>query len=156
MIPGESITQEDSQLIESRSQSVRCLALIDIIFAFMYMLLSPFFAVSALISFMFAFCGYQGSKNYNKTQVLYYVSFLVVQNIFRIAIFITCLVNPSAFGIDELSNNSIVLNIISILINLYINYFIYSFYSLLNRYSQEALLALRADPQIIVVHGSLV
>ena len=105
MISTNSISYGDSEIIVSMSKTVKCLALIDIIFSFLNLMLSPFFAISAFITMMFALCGYYGSKNYNKNQVGWYLSYVIIQDIFRVGIFITYLVNPSAFGFDSVDTH---------------------------------------------------
>ena len=156
MIPNNSISYEDSQIILSKSKTVKCLALIDIIFAFLNLILSPFFAISALITLIFATCGYHGSKNLNKNQVLWYLFYVVIQDIFRVVVFITYLVNPSFFGLDEINVTTVFFNSIFILCYFYITYFIVKFYQQLNLYTQEELNSMNRGPEIVVVHGSLV
>lgn len=156
MISTNSISYGDSEIIVSMSKTVKCLALIDIIFSFLNLMLSPFFAISAFISMMFALCGYYGSKNYNKNQVGWYLSYVIIQDIFRVGIFITYLVNPSAFGFDSVDTITVIFNTLFILCYFYITYFIMKFYKLLKNYTQEELFALNSPPQLIVVQGTAV
>lgn len=154
MISTNSISYVDSEIIISMSKTVKCLALIDIIFSFLNLMLSPFFAISAFISIMFALCGYYGSKNYNRNQVGWYLSYVIIQDIIRVAIFITYLVNPNVFGLDSVNTITVVFNILFILCYFYITYFIMKFYQLLKNYSQEELFALRSPPQLVIVQGT--
>ena len=82
----EVITFEESLLIQQKGKTVKCLALIDIIFSFMHVILSPFFAIAAIISLIFGLNGYYGAKNYNKCNTRTYVTYLIIQNIFQIII----------------------------------------------------------------------
>lgn len=156
MIPIETINDDEQILILSTSKTVKCLALIDIIFAFLSVLLSPYLAIAAVICFAAGLCGYYGAKNYNKSHTLCYVLFLVLQNIFRLVIFISYCTNPSMFGVETVNFQTIFFNALILLLNIYINYYIYKFYRLLRNYSQEALTSLNAGPQLVIVHGNFV
>ena len=148
MIPA---SYTDSEIIVSMSKTVKCLALIDILFSFLNLILSPIFVIAALISMMFALCGYYGSKNYNKNQVCWYLYYVIIQDIFRVGTFIIYLLNPSPFGVDYVDTTTVVFNSLFILCYFYITYFIIKFYKLLKNYSHEEIFALNSPSQLIVV-----
>lgn len=148
------VSIDDANELAYRGKTVKCLALIDIVFSFFYIMVSPFFAISAFLSIIFATCGYYGAKNYNISQVFYYTTFLIIQNIFRILIFLIYLANPSYFNQDKIYVGTVLLNLFSISINVYINYYIHYFYKILKSYSQEQLNALVLSPQVIIIPGT--
>jgi len=156
MILIETINYDQQILILSTSKTVKYLALIDIIFAFLTVLLNPYLIIMAIICVGAGLCGYYGAKNYNKSHTLCYVLFLLLQNIFRPIVFITYWVNPSIFGMESVEFETIFFNAIILLLHVYINYYIYTFYCLLKVYSHEALTSLNIEPQLVIVHGSLV
>lgn len=148
------ISIDEASNISQRGKTVKCLALIDIIFSLFYILLSPFFFISTFIGLIFATCGYYGAKYFNKSKVFNYCIFLLIQNIFRIIIFLIYLVSPSYFNYNSVNVETILINIFSIFVNLYINKYIYDFYNLIKIYSQEQLNALSTSPQIVIVHST--
>ena len=72
MIAAGTISFDYALEIANHSRTVKCLALVDILFSFMYILLGPYFAISAIVSLVFGLCGYYGAKNYNKSQTFSY------------------------------------------------------------------------------------
>ena len=148
------ISIDEASDISQRGKTVKCLALIDIVFSLLYILFSPFFLISAIISLIFATCGYYGAKYFNKSKFFNFCIFLLIQNIFRIIIFLIYLISPSHFNSNSVSAATVLINIFSIFINLYINKFIYDFYNLIKIYSQEQLDALSTSPQIVIVHST--
>ena len=54
MINTEVIDPEVVEIIETKSSTIKCLALIDIFFAFIYIFASPFFACLISLSFNLA------------------------------------------------------------------------------------------------------
>jgi hypothetical protein len=152
----EVITLDESLMIQQKGKTVKCLAFIDIIFSFLHVILSPFFAIAALFSLIFGIHGYYGAKNYNKCNTRVYVNYLIIQNIFQIIILFLYIFNPKILNISTTDEPTAVFNTILIFINCYITYFIYSFYSLISNFSQFALDNLNRPENITIIHGEVV
>ena len=149
-----TISIVEASNISQSGKTVKCLALIDIIFSLLYILFSPFFFISVFISLIFATCGYYGAKFLNKNQVFNYCIFLLIQNISRIVIFLIYLASPSYLNYDSINAEIVLINIFSIFINIYINKIIYDFYNLIKIYSQNQLNALSTSPQMVIIHST--
>ena len=152
----EIITLDESMLIQQKGKTVKCLALIDIIFSCIHILLSPFFAIAAFISLIFGINGYHGAKNYNKCSTRTYLFYLIIQNIIQIIFLLIYIFNPSVFNISSPDETTAIFNSLIIVLNCYITYFIYSFYSLISQFSQFALTNLRRPENITIIHAEVV
>ena len=152
----ELITLDESLLIQQKGKTVKCLALIDIIFSCIHMLLSPFLAIAAFISLVFGINGYYGAKNNNKCNTRTYLIYLITQNIFQIILLGIYIFKPSLLNISQTDETTAIFNTLIIFINCYITYFIYSFYSLISQFSQFALTNLNRPENITIIHAEVV
>ena len=155
MINTQVIDPQELEMIHSKSSAIKCLALIDIVFSCFYIFASPFFALSTFICLVMSMIGYYGAKNLNIVQILCYNIYLILQNIFRIIVFGFYVTHPEYFGISEINSGAILVNLIVIMLNIYINYFVYSFYKVIKFYPQDFLTSLTVRPNIVVVHGEI-
>ena len=156
MIVADTISLEEAAILEYKSNRVKILALIDLLFSFVYVILSPFFAISAFITMMFAYCGYMGSKNYIKNLVLTYNIYFILENIIRFVLFVLYLFNPALFGSDQVYGVTILFNTFIILIYVYLGVVINDFYQTIKKYTQDQLTAFNNRTQIVITHGELV
>ena len=154
MIADLTISYQTALEIANRSRIVKILALIDIFFSFLSIMLNPYFFIHAFISLVFGLIGYNGANKYNKCQVGSYLAYLTCQVIFTTIFFFAIIFNPSFFGYSRITPFFIGINTINILLSIYINYFIYKFYKLISNYNQDALSNLIEDVNIVVVHSS--
>lgn len=152
----EFITIDESLMIQQKGNAVKCLALIDIIFSFLHIMLSPFLTIAALISLIFGTYGYYGAKNYNKCKTSVYVNYLIIQNIFEIIILFLYIFYPASLNNTTSDESIVAFNSIVLFFKCYITYFIYSFYSLISKFSQFALNNLNKPENITIIPGEFI
>lgn len=110
------------------SKTVKCLALIDSVFSFIYALYNLWY----FIPLFFSYSGYYGAKNFNKNFTLMYVIYLLLNTLSRIFFFIYVCVNQS---LVSNFNYFVFISVISVLIELWILNVVNHFYRLLKQFS---------------------
>lgn len=110
------------------SRTVKCLALIDFTFSFIYALYNFWY----FIPLLFSYSGYYGAKNFNTKYTFIYVIYLLLNTISRILFFVYVCLNQS---IVSNFNYFVIVSIISVFIEFWILKVVHHFYKLLKQFS---------------------
>ena len=134
-----SITITDDMVkTYSIARTVKILAIIDMVFSAIYCIYNPWFFISLII----AYTGYYGAKTFKENYTFIYASYIIIDAIFKPAIFF--------WYYATLSNNeksdhlfNVILIILSFMISMWILDIVYKFFKYMRKLSIEQLKYLR-------------
>ena len=134
-----SITITDDMVkTYSIARTVKFLAIIDIVFSAIYCFSNPWFIIPLII----AYTGYYGAKTFKENYTFIYASYIIIDAIFKPAIFFWYYATLSN---DEKSAHlfNVILIILSFMISMWILDIVYKFFRHMQKLSVEQLEYLR-------------
>jgi len=145
----EFIDNDNVVKIFKKSNLIKFITLYDIINSIFYLVIVPFYGFAGIFCFIFSFIGFYGAKNLKKIYILIYLLYLLFQNIVRIGLFALILWNPIFFSINQITILNVVLNSIILIVNLFLNYYVFSLYKIIKDYDQNFLDLILKDPEYV-------
>jgi len=132
------ILTDDMIKTYSIARTVKILTIIDIFFSFIYCFNNPWFFLPLII----AITGYYGAKQFKQHYICIYGVYIIIDAVFKTAIFFWVY---GTLSNDEKSEHlfNVILIILSFMISMWILDIVYKFYKQLEKLSREQLKYLR-------------
>lgn len=138
---------EQLNYIYNLGRTVRFMASIDMLFAFLYTFTNPYYLIYSFVNFLFSCCGYYGSKTYSSSLICCYLFYNILKIIGNILILVSNINNNNLQ--ERLFTFTFIASII-IIINIYLTSIVLKFYNQIKNLPQHLMEELKTGPRVIV------